>query len=81
MVKKQISFEKGLQARGLFALAHENYKRANQAIEALADLLGYDSQNYCGCISDQAVEGGDFDKGMKDEGFVILHRPSKPRKK
>jgi len=60
-----------LQARGLFALAHSHARKAREAEDALANLLGY-RDGYCGCISDEVYEArGDFDGAMRREGFTV----------
>jgi hypothetical protein len=68
---RKISANKHLQARGLFVLASTHYRKAREAETMMAELLGFDD-TYCGCLSDECVDGGDFDAGMKKEGFVVI---------
>jgi hypothetical protein len=56
-------------ARGLFELARANYLRCRESEAALLELLGY--EDYADTISDQLYGDGNFDKAMKQEGFVI----------
>lgn len=78
--KKVISTEKSLMARGLFAMANTHYRKCREAEVALAELLEFEDGPYCGCLSDQIYdEDGDFDKGMKFEGFTI--KATKPPRK
>ena len=75
--EKAIAEQTHLQARGLFVLAHAYMKKAKAAEVALGELLRYDD-SYLGCISDEIYEGGDFDSGMKKEGFTI--KPPKAKR-
>ena len=79
--KKPITKEQKLKAFALFTMASNHYARAREFEQALSELLGYSEQDsyYCGCISDEMQDGGNFARGLKNEGFVVVD--DKPKKK
>lgn len=81
MQNKTISEETALQARGLFALGRMHYKKVRDVERALSELLGYEDETYCECLSDELYDEttGSFDKGLAKEGFVVT-KPT-PKKK
>jgi|KBSMisStandDraft_5_1062788.scaffolds.fasta_scaffold939077_2 hypothetical protein len=79
--KKPITKERRLQAFALFTMARMTYAKAREFEASLGELLGYPEEelNYLGCISDQIQEGGKFDLGLKQEGFLVV--PDKSKRK
>ena len=80
--KKTITKEQELKAFALFTMASNHYARAREFESALSELLGYPDEDgyYCGCLSDEiSQDGGNFARGLKNEGFVVA--PDKPNKK
>jgi len=79
--KKPITKEQKLKAFALFTMANNHYARAHEFEAALSELLGYPEEDsyYCGCISDEMQSGGNFERGLKREGFVVV--PDKSKKK
>lgn len=73
---KTISFDDGLKARALFALAADHYKDAAGFEKALSKLLALDdASGYCGHLSDAMTSGDSgFDEALAKEGFVIAPR-------
>lgn len=71
--KKTITKEQRLQAFALFTMARTHYAKAREFERAIGDLLGYpeDEHDYLGCISDEMQNDGAFDRGLKNEGFVV----------
>lgn len=70
--KKFITPDQRLKAFALFSMGTDHYAKAREFEEALAEMLGYTEDGvYCGCISDEMVDGGNFDRGLKREGFEI----------
>lgn len=79
--KKAITPETKLKAFALFTMAHTHYQRAMEFERAIAEMLGYEDDGpYCGCISDEMCDGGNFDRGLKNEGFEVK-APAKKRKR
>lgn len=74
--KKPITKERRLQAFALFTMARMTYAKAHEFEASLGELLGYPEEdlNYLGCISDELQDGGNFDLGMKREGFVVVDK-------
>lgn len=77
---KTITPDQKLKGLALFTMSAQHYAKAHEFESALADLLGIEDGPYCGCISDEIVDGGDFDRGLKNEGFVVK-APKKPARK
>jgi hypothetical protein len=67
-----------LQAHALFVMANRHYKKAREFELELGALLGFEAE-YFGHLSDEMSDGGDFDRAMKLEGFVV--REPKPVRK
>lgn len=76
---KRITKDEFLKAFALFSMAAEHYTKAREFETALADMLGYDD-TYLGCISDECIDGGDFNRAMKKEGFTVIPNQKKPKK-
>lgn len=79
-VKKTITADTRLKAFALFTMAHDHYQRAREFEQAVADLLDVEDGPYCGCISDEMCDGGNFDRGLKNEGFVVAPTPKKAKR-
>lgn len=77
---KTITPDQRLKAFALFTMAANHYAKALEFESAVAELLGYD-ETYSGCISDEMIAGGDFDRGLKKEGFVVKAPAKKPVRK
>lgn len=76
---KKITKDQHIRALALFTMAAEHYAKAREFETALHDMLGYDDSGYCGCISDEMSDGGNFERGLKKEGFVVV--ADKPKRK
>lgn len=68
--KKSITPNDRLKAFALFTMANDHYAKAREFEAGIAEMLGYDD-TYCGCISDEMYDGGNFDRGLKAEGFEV----------
>jgi hypothetical protein len=77
--KKIITPDTRLKAFALFSMAHDHYAKAAEFETALAEMLGY-TDNYSGCISDEMVNGGNFERALKNEGFEV-RAPAKKKGK
>lgn len=79
---KAISWNTGLQARALFAMGADSFKRAAQFEKALQNLLNLDETGtYCGHLSDAMVDGDDgFEEALKKQGYVIA-KPKRSNKR
>jgi hypothetical protein len=78
--KKWISSETHLMGLALFSMARDHYLKAKEFETALAELLEYEDESYCGCISDQFFEdNGSFARGLKNENIGVRAPPKKPR--
>jgi hypothetical protein len=72
--KKTITPDQKLKAFALFSMAVDHYAKMREYEIAMGELLGYDeddSNGYMGCLSDEIYDGGNFDRGLKREGFVV----------
>lgn len=78
--KKSITADTRLKAFALFTMAHNHYERAREFEQAVADLLEIEDGPYCGCISDEMCGGGNFDRGLKNEGFEVKAPARKSRR-
>lgn len=79
--KKTITPDTKLKAFALFTMAHTHYQRAREFEEAIAEMLGYEEDGpYCGCISDEMCDGGNFERGLKNEGFETKAAAKKPKR-
>lgn len=76
---KFITEAQRMQALGLFSMAHHHYAKAREFEEGLADLLGIEDGPYCGCLSDEMCDGGNFERGLKNEGYAV--KAAKARKR
>jgi len=77
--KKFITKDQRLKAFALFSMAADHYAKAREFEDALAELLGYED-SYLGHISDECIDGGNFDSALKKEGFLVVANPKrKPR--
>lgn len=78
--KKTITKQKHLTGLALFTMARKHYAKSREFEEELCEIFGYDDGAiYAGCISDEIYEGGNFDRGLEREDFVIA--PDKPKRK
>jgi hypothetical protein len=77
--KKTITPDEKLKAFALFSMAADYYAKGREFEEALAEMLGYDDGTYCGCLSDELMDGRNFDRGLKNEGIEVTV-PAKKRK-
>lgn len=68
---KTITPDQKLKALALFTMATDHYAKAGAFEQALADLLGIEDGPYCGCLSDEMVDGGNFERGLKREGYRV----------
>jgi hypothetical protein len=79
--KKTITPDQKLKAFALFTMANSHYKQAREFERALAEMLEYDEDAYyCGCISEEVFNGGNFDRGLKNEGFEVRAPAKKPKR-
>ena len=71
--KKIITPEMRLQGFALFTMAVNHFQKAREFEAALGETLGYAEEDlgYLGCISDEMQDGGNFDRGLKREGFTV----------
>jgi hypothetical protein len=76
MKPKKISQAKYLQALALFTVSHKYYAKSREMELELVELLGYDD-NYCGCLSDEIYDGGNFDVGLKREQISVEPKKAK----
>lgn len=74
---KTITADQRLKGLALFTMAADHYAKAAEFEAALADLLKIEDGPYCGCVSDEMVNGGNFDRGLKLEGFEIRKQKAK----
>lgn len=77
--KKIITSDQRLKAFALFSMAADHYAKAAEFENAISEMLGYTDQ-YCGCLSDEMVNGGNFDRGLKNEGFEVKAPAKKPKR-
>ena len=76
---KIISPAKRLQALALFTIANRHYVKAQESMDALAELLGY-QDGYAGRLSDEAIEDRpNFDKALAREGFTVRNATKKAK--
>lgn len=79
--EKIITPDTRLKAFALFSMAADHYQKAHEFETAIAEMLGYEADGgYCGCISDEMCNGRNFDRGLKNEGFVVK-APAKKAKR
>ena len=81
--KKPITKEQKLKAFALFTMASNHYARAREFEQALSELLEYPDEDgyYCGCISDELQDGSNFERGLKNEGFVVVADKTKKKQR
>lgn len=79
MKPAKISHQKYIQALALFTVSHKHYSKAREMELELVELLGYDD-NYCGCISDEIYDGGNFDSGLKREQIAVEPKKAKAKR-
>lgn len=79
--KKTITPDQKLKALALFTMACDHYAKMREFEVGLSELLGYDEDdnNYLGCISDEIYDGGNFNRALKNEGFVVKAPAKKKR--
>lgn len=70
---KFITPDQKLKALALFTMAADHYAKMREFEIALSELLGVDEDEggYCGCISDEIYDGGDFARGLKRSGYKV----------
>jgi len=80
--KKTITPDQKLKALALFSMAADHYAKMRDFEIGLSELLGYDEDEngYCGCISDEIYDGGNFSRGLKREGFEVKAPARKPKR-
>jgi hypothetical protein len=76
---KIITPDQHLKGLALFTMAAEHYAKAHEFESALADLLGVEDGPYCGCISDEMVDGGNYARGLEREGYKVKAPAEKKR--
>ena len=80
MMKKTISYNTYLKAKGLFHLAQESCQKLSDYESAIARLVGSEDDAYAGHISDHIYNDGNIEGALIKEGIKILPQPHVYRK-